>query len=142
VGQSIVQGAKVAGPWAVVAVDQHENRLRLPRGLGAADTVDARAGTYEEATHDILGPEGADACVDCTGQAQVIEMAIRLTGPQGRTVLVGVPAHDEEVRLHTLQFHFGKRLIGSHGGASQPAADIPRLIRLFKAGQLDLPKLV
>jgi S-(hydroxymethyl)glutathione dehydrogenase/alcohol dehydrogenase len=50
---------------------------------------------------------------------------------------VGVMPHERKISLNTLQFHFGKSLRGSHGGESQPAEDIPRILRLVKAGKLE-----
>ena len=38
--------------------------------------------------------------------------------------------------------HFKKILKGSHGGESKPDVDIPRYIRLIKAGKLSLDKLI
>jgi len=55
-------------------------------------------------------------------------------------VLVGVPS--EKVTIYTLAIHFNKVLTGSHGGDAAPHLDIPRLIRLTKAGRLSLDGLI
>ena len=41
-----------------------------------------------------------------------------------------------------MPLHFKKKLTGSHGGESKPDEDIPRYIRLIKAGKLSLKKLI
>ena len=46
-------------------------------------------------------------------------------------------AHDQKISLNTLPLHFGKVLTGSHGGGSQPADDIPRLVRMHRAGRFN-----
>jgi S-(hydroxymethyl)glutathione dehydrogenase / alcohol dehydrogenase len=142
IGLSIVQAAALTSAHPIVAVDLHESRLALARQLGATHTIDASATNTESAVSGLLGAGGADVCIDNTGNPRVIEAAVRLTGPRGRTVLVGVPAAGQDVSLHTLQFHFGKRLTGSHGGEAQPATDIPRLAKLFDAGRLELQPLI
>lgn len=147
VGLSMVQAAALTSADPIIAVDLHENRLRLAEELGATAAVNASGSGTEGEIRELLAASGADAsgadvCIDNTGNPAVIEMAVRLAGPQGRVVLVGVPPADAEVRLHTLQLHFGKQLVGSHGGAATPARDIPRILRLVSAGKLDLSKLV
>ncbi len=48
----------------------------------------------------------------------------------------------EKVTIYTLPIHFNKILTGSHGGDAVPQVDIPRLIRLNKAGRLSLDGLI
>jgi S-(hydroxymethyl)glutathione dehydrogenase/alcohol dehydrogenase len=79
--------------------------------------------------------------VENTGSTELIELAYRLSGPQGRTVLVGVPPAGSTVRIHTLPLHFGKVLTGSHGGSAQPERDIPRFGELAAEGRLLLAEM-
>ena len=58
----------------------------------------------------------------------------------GACVLVGVPS--EKVTIYTLPIHFNKVLTGSHGGDAAPHIDIPRLIRLAKAGRLSFDGII
>jgi len=44
---------------------------------------------------------------------------------------------DKSLSLNTLQLHFGKVLTGSEGGASKPAEDIPRLLRMVRHGRFN-----
>jgi S-(hydroxymethyl)glutathione dehydrogenase/alcohol dehydrogenase len=83
-----------------------------------------------------------DVVIDTTGRSEVIQHAYELTKPQGRTILVGVPRHDDPITIHSLPLHFGKVLAGSHGGDSKPHEDIPRLATLVRAGLLNLDGLV
>jgi len=142
VGLSAVQAAALVSAVPIVAVDMHENRLRLARQVGATHVVHAADAAGEDEIRVLLGDDGADACIETSGDPRAIERAIGLTGTRGRVVLVGVPSRADAIALHTLQLHFGKRLIGSHGGQAQPAEDIPRLVRLIEAGRLDLSPLV
>ncbi len=83
-----------------------------------------------------------DVVIDTTGRSEVIQEAYSLTKPQGRTILVGVPRHDDPITIHSLPLHFGKILSGSHGGDSKPHEDIPRLAKLVRAGLLNLDGLI
>lgn len=147
VGLNVVQGAALAGAQPVVAVDLVERRLALARELGATHALGAAEPAaspeaVDEQIRGLVGPGGADVVVETTGNARVIERAYALTAPHGRTVLVGVPRHDERVAIQTLPLHFGKALTGSHGGETDPSEDIPRYARLYEAGKLRLEDLV
>jgi S-(hydroxymethyl)glutathione dehydrogenase/alcohol dehydrogenase len=138
VGLNIVQGAALVAANPILAVDLHDNRLALARRLGATHTVNSARTDPESEIRSLVGSAGADVAVDTTGNVKVIEMAYRLTGPRGRTVLVGVPPRESTAAMDTLPLHFEKRLTGSHGGGGRPEADIPNYVRLAVAGKLNL----
>ena len=71
-----------------------------------------------------------DVAVDITGASDVIETAYRVTHKTGRVILVGVPRHDDPIRIDSLPLHFGKQIIGSQGGWCVPHEDIPRIAKL------------
>ncbi len=141
-GLSLVQAARLAGASPIVAVDRFERKLRLARRLGATHALAARGRALERSIRRIVGPEGADVAIDNTGSIPVIEAAYELTGPRGRTVLVGVPPAGARASIDTMPLHFGKAITGSYGGLSRPEVDIPRAIRLFRQGRLKLRELV
>ena len=146
VGLNVIQGAALAGAFPIIAVDLFDNRLELAGRFGATHMVNSSTCDSTAAITGILAecgqPEGADVCIDNTGNAAVIEQAYRLCGARGRVVCVGVPAHGENVSIYTLPLHFGKRITGSHGGAAVPHEDIPRYLRLWRAGRLSFDGLV
>lgn len=138
IGLSLVQGAALTAAHPIIAVDLHDNRLALAERLGATHLVNSARQDAEAEIREIVGRQGADVVVDNTGSKDVIEMACRLTSDRGRTVLVGVPPKGTAAAIETLPLHFEKTLTGSHGGESQPEADIPNYVRLCRAGKLDL----
>lgn len=142
IGLSIVQGASLAGANPIVAVDLFDNRLELARSLGATHAVNSWGADPSEEITKIVGNDGADVVIDNTGNVEVITLASRLTGPRGRTVLVGVPPKGSTAAISTLPLHFEKRLVGSHGGECRPEADIPRYVRLVEDGRLSLADVV
>jgi S-(hydroxymethyl)glutathione dehydrogenase/alcohol dehydrogenase len=48
----------------------------------------------------------------------------------------------EKVSIYTLPIHFNKVLTGSHGGSCRPDIDIPRVVRLNKAGRMRFDGLI
>jgi S-(hydroxymethyl)glutathione dehydrogenase/alcohol dehydrogenase len=142
VGLSIVQGAVLAGAHPIIAVDLFDNRLELARKLGATHTINSKTTDAGSEIERIVGKAGVDVAIDNTGNPRVIELAYRLTGVHGRTILVGVPAKGNNATIYTLPLHFEQRMFGSHGGDSRPDVDIPRYVRLCQAGKLDLAGLI
>ncbi|MEM1445082.1 MAG: zinc-binding dehydrogenase [Planctomycetota bacterium] len=146
VGLNIIQGAAMVSGTPIVAIDLHDNRLKLAKRLGATHTLNAKGMSPDEVAETVRGAAildgAADVVVDNTGQPTIIRAAYDLTSATGRTILVGVPRHDAETTLHTLPLHFAKTLTGSHGGSAEPTTDIPRYLKLVEAGKLDLQSLI
>jgi S-(hydroxymethyl)glutathione dehydrogenase/alcohol dehydrogenase len=139
VGLAAIHAARMTCAYPIIAVDLVPEKLEVAMTLGATHVLDGGQ-TMEvlASLKDLLGDEGADVVIDTTGVTSVIGTAYQACGPQGRTVLVGVPDSRESVSIYTLPLHFGKVLTGSHGGSTIPQRDIPRLVRLVEAGKLDL----
>lgn len=140
VGLNLVQFAALAGANPIVAIDILDNKLDMASKRGATHCLNAKTGNLESAIRDIVGAKGPDKVIETTGVKSVIEMAYDLTHPDGTCVLVGVPS--EKVTIYTLPIHFNKVLTGSHGGDAAPHVDIPRIIRLIKAGRLSFEGII
>lgn len=143
VGLSLVQLAAMIAANPIIAVDRHRPRLDLARTLGATHAIEAGDSSLVDEVRKIVGADGVDVAIETTGIADVIEAAYEMTSPRGRMVLVGVPTKAaRKPSLYTLPLHFDKVLTGSEGGGSQPDVDIPKLVRLVRAGKLDFGALV
>jgi len=141
VGLNLVQFAELAGAHPIVAVDLLAHKLAMAKTRGATHCIDAsKAGDLDGEIRKIVGAKGADKVLETTGAKAVIELAYELTHPDGTCVLVGVP--NEKVTIYTLPIHFNKVLTGSHGGDAVPHVDIPRLIRLVRAGRVSFDGII
>jgi S-(hydroxymethyl)glutathione dehydrogenase/alcohol dehydrogenase len=142
VGVNIVQSASLVSANPIVALDVVDSKLEWARRFGATHAFNAKDDDVARKIRDVVGAQGADVVVDTTGRARVIELAYELTHPDGKTILVGVPRKGDNISIYSLPLHFRKVLTGSHGGSAEPHVDIPRFIRLMKAGRLSLDGLV
>jgi S-(hydroxymethyl)glutathione dehydrogenase/alcohol dehydrogenase len=133
VGVNIVQSAAMVSGNPIVAVDIVDSKLEWAKKFGATHAAQIR---------DVVGAAGADVVVDTTGRARVIELAYELTHADGKTILVGVPRKGDNISIYSLPLHFKKVLTGSHGGSAEPHVDIPRYVRLMRAGRMSLDGLV
>jgi S-(hydroxymethyl)glutathione dehydrogenase / alcohol dehydrogenase len=141
VGLNVVQFAQLAGAYPIVAVDLVDSKLDMARARGATHCFNPHAVKDLDAEiRKIVGVGGPDKVIETTGAKSVIELAYNLAHADGTCVLVGVPS--EKVTIYTLPIHFNKVLTGSHGGDAIPQVDIPRLIRLNKAGRLSFEGII
>ena len=142
VGLNIVQAAALAGAHPVIAVDLHDNKLKLAKSMGATNLINAAKTDAQQAVLEIAGPAGVDVFVDNTGVPAVFELGYQITKPQGRVTLVGVPRKGQNISLYSLPLHFGKEIKGSHGGEAIPHEDIPRYHSMYRSGRIKLKELV
>jgi len=141
VGLNLVQFAALAGAHPVVAIDLLDHKLAMAKERGATHTLNSsKIDDLPEQIRKIVGPKGPDKVLETTGVKSVIELAYELTHADGTCVLVGVP--NEKVSIYTLPIHFNKVLTGSHGGDAAPHIDIPRIIRLSRAGKISFDGLI
>ena len=140
VGQFIVQGARIAGAGAVVAVDPVESRLEQARGLGATHVTTPDG--LKETMADVAS-EGADFAFDAVGFPDTSALALRWTRNGGTTVLVGLPPAGARLDLDPADFsRREKSLTGSIYGSEDPAIALPVLLEHVAAGHLELEPLV
>jgi S-(hydroxymethyl)glutathione dehydrogenase/alcohol dehydrogenase len=142
VGLNVVQGAAMVSAYPIIAVDIDESKLELAKRFGATHAIDSSTADVRESVRGIVGGQGVDVSIDTTGAVRAIETAYDVSGPTGRTVLVGQPHHAENISIHTLAIQRGKTIVGSEGGQTNPTADIPRYLRLYEAGRLRLDELI
>jgi S-(hydroxymethyl)glutathione dehydrogenase/alcohol dehydrogenase len=142
IGLNIVQAAALVSAYPIIAIDRFDGRLAFARSLGATHIINVDGADVGQEIEKIVGAAGPDVFIDNTGLARIIEFGYRITKPQGRIVLVGVPRQESTSTIHTLPLHFGKSLIGSHGGETIPQQDIPRYHRLYRHGLIRLDEII
>lgn len=143
VGLNIVQAADMVSAHPIVGIDLKDAKLEMARRFGATYCFNPNAvPDLASEIRKIVGGAGADVVIETTGNARVIEQAYDLTHPDGKTILVGVPRKGDNISIYSLPLHFKKTLTGSHGGSAEPHIDIPRYIRLIRAGKLKLDGLI
>ena len=142
IGLNIIQGAAMVSAYPIIAVDIYDRKLDMASQFGATHLLNSNKADLKNEIFKITHGQGADVVVDNTGIVEMIELAYKVTQPQGKTILVGVPKKGDNISIYSLPLHFGKIITGSHGGEAYPATDIPRYIRLYKSGRLKITELI
>jgi len=140
-----VQGARIAGARAIVALDPVEFKRNRSLEFGAthtAATVDEARALVADLTHGRM----ANFCVVSTDSAEgaYVAQALSLVGKRGRVVMTAIPNPTDtcvDMSLFDLTM-YEKQVRGSLFGSSNPRSDIPKMLDLYRAGQLKLDELV
>ncbi|HVM68580.1 MAG TPA: zinc-binding dehydrogenase [Gaiellaceae bacterium] len=140
VGQFVVQGARIAGAAAILAVDPVAARREQALRLGATHACAPEE--LREAVRE-LDPDGVDVAFDAVGAPETTALCLRWTRAGGTTVVVGLAATGARLSLDPLDFtNREKTLTGTIYGSEDPAVALPRLLDLVRDGELALAPLV
>jgi len=130
VGLCVIMGAKLAGSRAIFIYDRLYEKKQLAKKI------------TPEITDDII-PDGVDIIVDTTGDPDLIAQAYHLVAPGGKVIMVGQPMRGQDLILSDIAGDLkGKTLMDSEGGQTSPNEDIPRYLRLYRSGLLNLAGLI
>jgi S-(hydroxymethyl)glutathione dehydrogenase/alcohol dehydrogenase len=143
VGQSVIQGARIAGAAVIIAIDPVRDRREGSLGVGATHAVDPADGNPVEQVRALTHGRGADYSFEVVGRPGLMVQAFEMARTAGTVTLLGMPAVGDTLTLPAVQAVFsGKRLSGASTGGAQILRDFPRFIGLAEAGRLDLTSMV
>jgi len=144
VGISVILGAAMVAAHPIIGIDNKDFKIGLARLHGATHTINSKRVFVADELKKIVGSQGVDVFVECTGITALIELAYKFTGRRGRTIMVGVPRVDDSITFAAIQKNFldDKTLLTCHGGHVNPSVDIPRYLALYEAGFLTLSDMV
>jgi S-(hydroxymethyl)glutathione dehydrogenase/alcohol dehydrogenase len=142
VGANIVQGARLAGASQIVAVDARPEKLELARSVGATALVEAQDELdVVAAVRDLTGG-GPDYAFEAIGAERTIQQAWDGARAGGTVVVVGMMPKGRMLTIDPWHFISEKTLKGSFLGSARIRTDVPRLVELYAAGELELDALV
>ncbi|MEU3010479.1 zinc-binding dehydrogenase [Nocardia asteroides] len=141
VGSAIIQGARLAGASAIVAVDLDDARLAAARAYGATHVVHG-GGDVAAEIRELLA-DGVDYAFEAVGSARTAATALAVLRATGTACLVGIAPDGTDLTVPAADFFFGeKRLVGSYMGSGQAREDIAQFARLYLQGRLLLDEMV
>ncbi|MFE3828491.1 Zn-dependent alcohol dehydrogenase [Streptomyces sp. NPDC059092] len=142
VGQSVLQGARLAGASTIIAVDRNTDKAEQAITVGATHFV-AADGDTKRAVRALTEGRGADFTFDCVGSSRTIRDMWSLTRRGGAATVVGIGGKDDMVSFSALElFHFARTLRGCVAGSVDAAAVMPQFFDWARSGKLDLRSLV
>jgi S-(hydroxymethyl)mycothiol dehydrogenase len=143
VGDSVIQGARIAGATTIIAVDIDPRKLEWAKEMGATHIVDARKGDPVEQIKALTGGNGVNYSFEAVGSAKTLEQALWCRDLAGACVFIGVPGPGPTMALPLQKFFdTGGSLRVSWYGDCLPTRDFPMLASWYQQGRLNLDKIV
>jgi S-(hydroxymethyl)glutathione dehydrogenase/alcohol dehydrogenase len=138
VGVAAIQGARIAGAAEIVAVDPVPGKRALAARFGATSAI-----APDELAEAARERGGFDFALECVGHAAAIRAAFDAVRRGGTAVAVGAGRPDDPVRFSAFELATSeKRLRGSLYGSGDARVEFPKLVRLWRAGALDLEGMI
>ncbi len=145
IGANAIQGARVAGASRIIAIDPSPFNREQAGKFGATHMFASAEEALEPITEMTRGElaNAALVTVDVT-TGKIIGQAASLVGKGGRVAITSLSKMtDTEVELPIFELIvYEKQIIGCLFGHSNPRSDIPKMLSLYRDGQLLLDELV
>ncbi|MGV0794504.1 NDMA-dependent alcohol dehydrogenase [Mycolicibacterium sp. XJ1819] len=145
IGANALQGAKLAGAKHVIAIDPVEFKRDMAFKFGAAHAFSSMEEALP-AVQELTVGRMADRVIMTmgVGSGQVLGSALALASKRGRVVVTNIhPATEYSASMSLLDLTLmEKQVVGAVFGSGNPRADIPKLIGLYREGQIELDALV
>jgi NDMA-dependent alcohol dehydrogenase len=145
IGANAIQGAKMAGAKHIVAIDPLENKRERAMEFGATHTAESLDAALPLITDLTFGTMANKVIMTMgVGDGSALAPALALASKRGRVVITNVhPALEDTAKVSLFDVTLmEKQIVGSLFGSGNPRYDIPRLLNLWREGQLDLDGLV
>jgi S-(hydroxymethyl)glutathione dehydrogenase/alcohol dehydrogenase len=142
VGLAAVQGARLAGAGAIIAIDLDDKKLELAEKVGATDRINAGNEDMLAIVKAKTGGRGVDVVLEAAGSPASFRASVEAVRPGGQAIWLGKTDVDNEVGFRWGSLMAEKRIRRSSYGGARPARDFPLLARAYLDGKLLLDELI
>ena len=142
VGLSAVQGARLAGAGAIIAVDIDPAKLDLAQRLGATHGVNASSDDAVAAGKSETSGRGVDVVIEAAGSAAAFRITTEAVRPGGQVIWLGKIDVSKDVSFRWGSLMQEKRIRRVSYGNARPRRDFPLLARAYLDGSLMLDELI
>jgi S-(hydroxymethyl)glutathione dehydrogenase/alcohol dehydrogenase len=142
VGLAAVQGARLAGAAAIIAVDLDPAKLVLAAKMGATAGVNASKDDAIAAAKQQTGGRGADVVIEAAGSAAAFRITSEAVRAGGQIIWLGKIDVNKDVAFRWGSLMQEKRIRRVSYGNARPRRDFPLLARAYLDGSLMLDELI
>ena len=145
-GTCFMKAARFSGASPIIGIDIHDSKKNTVQSLNGNLFINSMKENIPEVMQRELGIKEVDVIIDTSGNARIIAETIPLLGNDGRYILVGqtMPGETVEIKIanHLFGGTEGKTIKATQGGKFSPSKDIPRYVKLYQAGLLDIDNII
>ncbi len=142
VGLAAVQGARLAGAGAIIAVDLNPAKLTLATSMGATHAVDSSKDDPVAAAKAATNGRGADVVLESAGSPTAFRLTAEAVRPGGHIIWLGKVDVQQDVAFRWGSLMQEKRIRRVSYGNARPRRDFPMLARAYLDGSLMLDELI
>lgn len=144
VGMNVIQGARACSATTIIAVDIVDEKLAWAKAFGATHTINSNQADVVTGVMEVTDGVGVDFAFEAISSPATIGQAFAATAKMGVVVVIGLtPAVVESLPISPLNLVLSqKTLMGTLYGTSNAQVEIPKLLSLYKHGQIKLDELI
>ncbi len=145
IGTAAIQGARLAGAETIFAIDPVDLKRRLAPTFGAthvSPSIDEAFALINQETWGHMCDKVI--CAMSVGSGALMDSILNLTAKRGRVVVTNIhPMGETDVTMSLMYLTImEKQVVGSIFGSANIHSDIPKLLKLYRDGQLDLDGMI
>ena len=145
VGLNVIQAAAISGAAQIIAIDINADKLALARQFGAtdlllADRTDTGLLQAAEKVREMCQGRGADYAFECTAVPALGAAPLAMVRNAGTAVQVS--GIEQDITIDMRLFEWDKIYINPLYGQCRPQVDFPKIMRLYKKGDLKLDEMI
>lgn len=144
IGLNVIQGLKMVGADIIVGVDTNDAKEKWGRRFGMTHFVNPKKVSGDIVPHLIaLTGGGADYTFDCTGNTEVMRVALETCHRGwGESIIIGVAEAGKEIATRPFQLITGRVWKGTAFGGARGRTDVPKIVDWYMAGKIEIDPMI
>ena len=144
IGLNVIQGARMAGADRIIGVDINDDKEEWGRRFGMTQFVNPAKVDGDLVGHLVaLSDGGADYTFDCTGNTDVMRVALEACHRGwGESIIIGVAEAGKEISTRPFQLVTGRVWKGSAFGGARGRTDVPRIVDWYMNGKIEIDPMI
>jgi len=147
IGINMAHVSSYVGANPIIAVDINDEKLEFSKKFGATYTINSKNKNLSEVDaeiREVVGEGGLDYAFETTGRKEIMEFIYNsVKKSTGIALFCGVPKPlNLKIEIDPFPLYFGRRIVGTGGGESNPDIDFPKYCQMFLDGKLKLSEMI
>ena len=144
VGLAVANGCKDRGASRIIGVDINDSKFEMAKPFGVNEFVNPTK--HDKPIQEVLvemTDGGLDHTFECIGNVKIMRAALEACHKGwGQSVIIGVAAAGQEISTRPFQLVTGRVWKGCAFGGWKSRDGVPKLVELYKKGNLDVDKFI
>ena len=144
IGLNVIQGLKLVGADKIIGFDLNDAKEEWGRKFGMTHFINPSKVSGDLVAHLVaLTDGGADYTFDCTGNTQVMRMALEACHRGwGTSIVIGVAEAGKEISTRPFQLVTGRVWKGSAFGGAKGRTDVPKIVDWYMDGKIAIDPMI